>query len=105
MEIGEKQCAFEDHEGGVQCVAMNEDGSRVVSGSSNGSVCVWDEEKGEELCEFRDHEYDVQSVAMSGDGSRVVSGSTDKTVRVWDAVQGLISVYMKVTRIQFEVLH
>ena len=62
------------------------EGSRVVSGSNDGTVNVWSAETGKLLHTLAGHDFEVQSVAM--DGSRVVSGSSDKTVKVWNVETG-----------------
>ncbi|MBP6748946.1 MAG: WD40 repeat domain-containing protein, partial [Xanthomonadaceae bacterium] len=69
-------------------VALSADGGRVVSGSYDGTVRVWDALSGECVRELRGHTNWVLSVALSADGGRVVSGSDDGTVRVWDALSG-----------------
>ena len=69
-------------------VAYSPDGRRIVSGSRDKTVRVWDAASGAELACLRGHEELVSSVAYSPDGRRIVSGSADKTVRVWDAASG-----------------
>ncbi|CDF36259.1 unnamed protein product [Chondrus crispus] len=81
--------SFRGHRSEVRCVAMSGDGRRVVSGSEDASVRVWDVETGAQVGEaLVGHTDVVRSVAMSGDGKRVVSGSEDKSVRVWDVETG-----------------
>src|SRR5258708_6012449 len=70
------------------CVAFSRDSSRIVSGSRDKSVRVWDAKTGEQLRELQGHTRSVRSVAFSLDGNRIVSGSGDKSVRVWDANTG-----------------
>ncbi|CDF36606.1 WD40-repeat containing protein [Chondrus crispus] len=81
--------SFRGRRSKVHCVAMSRDGRRVVSGSGDMSVRVWDVETGEQVGEVLvGHTDVVLSVAMSGDGRRVVSGSFDKSVRVWNVETG-----------------
>jgi WD40 repeat protein len=77
------------HESSVNCVAYSPDGHRIVSGSDDQTVRVWDAARGAELACLRGHESFVNSVAYSPDGRRIVSGSIDRTVRVWDATSGM----------------
>ncbi|CDF34217.1 WD40-repeat containing protein [Chondrus crispus] len=78
------------HTHGVHSVAMSGDGRRVVSGSADKSVRVWDVETGAQIGDaLVGHTYAVVSVAISEDGRRVVSGSEDKSVRVWDVERGI----------------
>ena len=77
------------HTESVSSVAFSHDGKRVVSGSDDGTVRLWDAETGEAIGEpFQSHDGPVSSVAFSHDSKRVVSGSSDGTVRVWDAETG-----------------
>ncbi len=69
------------HKGEVYSVFITKDG-KIVSGSHDRTVRVWDME-GKELAVCRGHEDKVNSVCLSVDG-KIVSGSCDKTVRVWD---------------------
>ena len=61
---------------------------RIVSGSSDKTVRVWDASTGAELNVLQGHTDWVHSVAFSMDGMRIVSGSEDKTVRMWDVLTG-----------------
>ena len=80
------------HTGSVRSVSFSPDGSRIVSGSYDNTVRVWDAVSGEcVLGPLEGHTGSVRSVSFSPDGSRIVSGSWDKTVRVWDAVSGAVS--------------
>ena len=72
----------------ILSVAFSSDGTRIVSGSEDKSVRVWDASTGAELKVLNGHTDSVLSAAFSSDGTRVVSGSWDKSVRVWDALTG-----------------
>ncbi|KAF5348407.1 hypothetical protein D9757_014482 [Collybiopsis confluens] len=72
----------------ILAVACSPDGSKIVSGSENGAVHIWDAMAGQELAQLDGHTSEVTSVACSPDGSKIVSGSYDQTVRIWDAVAG-----------------
>ena len=69
-------------------VAFDREGRRIVSGSHDSTVRVWDAASGAELACLRGHDESVTSVAFDREGRRIVSGSWDKTVRVWDAASG-----------------
>jgi len=83
------RCVMGGHMGKVSFVAFWHDGKRVVSGSDNSTVRIWDAETGQTVSgPFEGHTNVVTSVVFSYDGKRVVSGSDDKTVRIWDADTG-----------------
>ncbi|KZP17439.1 hypothetical protein FIBSPDRAFT_1046926 [Athelia psychrophila] len=73
----------------VLSVAFSPDGTKIVSGSGDKTVRVWDAVTGQAaLPPLEGHEDLVWSVAFSPDGTKIVSGSDDKTVRGWDAITG-----------------
>ena len=76
------------HDKIVTSVAFNHDGSRIVSGSFDKTVRVWNAATGTCVATLTGHSDLVRSVAFNHDGSRIVSGSKDKTVRVWNAETG-----------------
>ncbi len=82
------QVTFGGHTGPVYSVAWSPDGKRIVSGSGDHTLKVWDAEKGQEVLSPKGHTSPVMSVAWSPDGKRIVSGSQDNTLKVWDAEKG-----------------
>jgi hypothetical protein len=66
-------------------VAFSPDGRRIVSGSDDNTLKVWDATSGQETLTLKGHTRAVWCVAFSPDGRRIVSGSWDKTLKVWDA--------------------
>ncbi|CAG7855300.1 WD repeat-containing protein 5B [Serendipita indica DSM 11827] len=66
--------ALRGHTEVVETVAFSPDGSRIVSGSWDQTIRLWDAETGQSLGEpLRGHTGPVTAVAFSPDGSRVVS--------------------------------
>ncbi|KAJ7213360.1 hypothetical protein C8J57DRAFT_1602078, partial [Mycena rebaudengoi] len=80
--------SMEGHSDGVNSVTFSPDGTRIVSGSDDKTVQIWDATTGTEVTKMEGHSYIVKSVAFSPDGTRVVSGSSDNSVRIWDATTG-----------------
>lgn len=85
------------HNQEVTSVAISSDGRRIVTGSSDNTVRLWDSESGKEMRCLRGHVDRVNSVAISADGRRIVSvgirvmtrvGECDRTVQVWNAESG-----------------
>ncbi|THU80992.1 WD40 repeat-like protein [Dendrothele bispora CBS 962.96] len=83
------------HTGWVRSVAFSQDGNRVVSGSDDKTVKIWNAETGNMEFELKGHTGSVNSVAFSQDGRRVVSGSNDETVRIWNVVKGEMEFVMQ----------
>jgi WD40 repeat protein len=97
------------HSGWISSVAFSPDGTKIVSGSGDKKIKVWDSGalepskspllgqhwrllaclagKLELLSEKTNaHSSEIESVAFSPDGTKIVSGSGDKTIKVWDIV-------------------
>ena len=68
----------------VKSVSLQSDCSRIVSGSLDGTIRVWDAETGEEVVKaFKlASNASIHSVSFSPDGKHVVSGSSDSRVGV-----------------------
>jgi WD40 repeat protein/uncharacterized protein YjbI with pentapeptide repeats len=76
------------HSNWIWSVAFSPDGTRLVTGSNDCSVRIWDVESGACLRILKGHSNGVRSVAFSRDGRRLISGSNDDCVRIWDAESG-----------------
>ncbi len=76
------------HGDSVSAVAISPDGQRVVSGSLDNTLKVWNLATGEEERTLTGHGDSVNAVAISPDGQRVVSSSRDKTLKIWKLVTG-----------------
>ena len=61
---------------------------KIVSGSGNNTIKIWDALTGQLINTLTGHHDWVRSVAFSPDNSKIVSGSDDKTVKIWDALSG-----------------
>ena len=73
------------HSQPVTSVEFSPDGRRIVSGSHDKTLKIWDAETGQQTLSLSGHTNAVTSVAFSLDGRRIVSGSWDQTLKVWDA--------------------
>jgi WD40 repeat protein len=79
---------IDGHSNQVRSVAFSPNGTRIVSGSDDNTLRLWDAVSGTHLNTLNGHSSWVWSVAFSPDGTQIVSGSGDKTLRLWDAVSG-----------------
>src|SRR5258706_3580252 len=72
----------------VRSIAWSPDGTRLASGSNDGTAQVWDAANGRHVYTYHGHQGRVNTVAWSPDGKRIASGSDDGRVQVWDAANG-----------------
>ena len=72
---------FKVHKDYVNSVAISKYGNIAVSGSSDGTVVLWNSNS---VKSFKGHRGYVNSVALSADETTIVSGGGDGTLRVWD---------------------
>ena len=73
---------------GRASVSWSPDGTRLATGSGDGTAKVWDAAGGRELLTLKGHTGPVWSVSWSPDGRRLATGSRDGTAKVWDAAGG-----------------
>ena len=83
------------NDSGINSVMFSQDGSRVVSGSDDAMVKIWNATNGELEAELKGHAARVWSVAFAQDGIRVVSGSDDATVRIWNTMTGEVEAKLE----------
>ena len=77
------------HKEHVTSVAFGPDGKRIVSGSGDDTLKVWDARRGKALWTLsHDNEYDVTSVAFKPDGKRILSADGENQLKIWDALTG-----------------
>ncbi|KAJ7776917.1 WD40 repeat-like protein [Mycena maculata] len=73
----------------VNSVAFSPDGKKIVSGSRDKTLRIWDSATGGLIGDpFTGHTSSVSSVAFLPDGIHIVSGSRDHTILVWDSQTG-----------------
>ncbi|MEA5464867.1 AAA-like domain-containing protein, partial [Leptothoe sp. PORK10 BA2] len=89
VQVSQEINRLAGHGAAVLSVAFSPDGQRIVSGSFDNTLRLWDANTGAPIGEpLAGHGDAVWSVAFSPDGQRIVSGSFDNTLRLWDANTG-----------------
>ncbi|UCJ12398.1 MAG: hypothetical protein JWS08_00775 [Phormidium sp. PBR-2020] len=82
------QSKLEAHSNWVISIALNSDGTQIVSASNDGSVRLWDVATGELLHSFDGHQAPVHSTEFNNQGTQVVSAAWDGTLKLWDVATG-----------------
>ena len=84
LQITDAQVVFQ-HGDSVLSVAFSPvDGTLLASGSSDGTVKLWDVEAQTDVATLEAHAIAVTSIAFSPNGSLLASGSYDGTVKLWN---------------------
>ncbi|KAF8838838.1 WD40 repeat-like protein [Paxillus ammoniavirescens] len=78
---------FEGHEDWVICLRFCPDEDKLVTGSGDNTLRVWNRPTGA-VEVLRGHDFSVWDIDVSWDGKMVVSRSADKTVRIWGRESG-----------------
>lgn len=68
----------------IWSMACVPDGRRVVTGSHDGTLRVWNMENGKQEGRSMQQGNDVYSLAVSQDGKKIISGAVNGSVKVWD---------------------
>ena len=87
LKIIENPLAADDRVMRVDSVAASPDGSRILSGSDDHTVRVWDTNSGSLVGQMNVGAAGTGpvSIAFSPDGQWIVTGNGDKVVQVWNA--------------------
>jgi WD40 repeat protein/serine/threonine protein kinase len=73
----------------VRTIAISPDGGRLVSGSADNNLIIWDVETGQPIgSPLIGHTGSINNVAFSPDGKLIASASADTTIRLWNADTG-----------------
>lgn len=80
---------FKGHKKPVLSVVFSPNNQLLASGSSDGTIKVWDIISGACLQTLEGHKKSINSVIFCPNGHRLTSGSSDSTIRVWDIDSGV----------------
>jgi WD40 repeat protein len=70
-------------------MALSSDGTRALSGGSDGVGRLWDLRTGLELRRLEGHAFAVDAVAMTSDAGRAIT-SSEQTLLLWDLANGAV---------------
>jgi WD40 repeat protein len=76
------------NQGWVRSVVFMPDGQRLISGSSDSTVRLWDIATASCINVLHGHSNLITSLALNPDAQIVASGGQDATVRIWDVASG-----------------
>ena len=98
----EQKHVMRSHKDIVWSLSWSPDSSRLVSGSFDGKVIVWNVANGQEIASLeavskssgvawalQGHSHGVRSVAWSPNGALIASGMDDGIIILWDAERGV----------------
>ena len=72
----------------VLAVAISPNGTRLLTGSRDGTARLWQAAIGHQVSRALSHGSTIWDVAFSRDGSRIATACADKMARIWDASAG-----------------
>lgn len=79
---------LEAHQDLVSSVVLSADQTKVITGSWDNTIRVWNAQTSELEQTLVGHESLVNSIAISDDGTTLVSASDDTTLKVWNLQTG-----------------
>jgi serine/threonine protein kinase len=86
---GQELRRFSGHSGSIKCLAFSADGKRLITGSDDKTIRLWDVSTGREIQRFSRHTAGITALAFRADTTQFASASRDQTVRLWDLRSGL----------------
>jgi WD40 repeat protein len=88
LNTGAETACLRGHTDSVAGIAFSPDGRRLLSGSFDGTMRLWDVATAREVGRFQRHTGWVTCVAFCPDGRRAVAGYYDWSIRLWDLETG-----------------
>ena len=83
------------HTEAVNSAVFSSDGTKILTGSDDKTVRIWNMESGKELQRLEGHTREVMSVAFSPDGKTVATASQDEFIRIWNIETGKVVQTLK----------
>jgi WD40 repeat protein len=87
-ESVEPLMVLEGHTNRVDVLMLSTDAKKLITGSRDTTIKVWDLQSGECLQTLEGHSNRISALEFTPDQKRLVSGAEDKTLKVWDLGTG-----------------
>ena len=85
---GKKISEISAHKDKIFGLSWSTDGFRILSGSYDGSIAVWDSKSGNLIKRLEGHKENVYRIRFFDQDSKIVSTGYDGKVRIWDVSSG-----------------
>lgn len=95
---GHEQLCLRAHSAAISFVALSPDNDRVLSGSNDNTVRIWDRTTEQQRFCFSEHlegassaNLGIRNASLSSNGQWVLSAGIDKTLRYWSSANGTVT--------------
>lgn len=78
------------HNAKVNSVAFSPTGTRIASGSDDGTVILWDANTGEQIFRLKEFNDRIAAVAFSPDGKEVLASGSNGSLLLWNVKTGAL---------------
>jgi WD40 repeat protein len=72
----------------IKAIAFSPDGQKLATGSTDGTVKIWDLGNGHELLTYTGHTDKIRAIAWSSDGKFIASAGGEQTIKIWNPTTG-----------------
>ncbi|WP_165423028.1 WD40 repeat domain-containing serine/threonine-protein kinase [Ktedonosporobacter rubrisoli] len=84
--VGKHLFSYRNHIAPVSSIAWSPDSARIVSGSSDRTVQIWEAQTGRTETVWNFHSSPVRTVAWTKNGTYIASAGEDTTVSIWETL-------------------
>ena len=70
--------------GAVTCCAIAKNSQLILTGGSDGNICIWSIPNNNKSGELKGHNHSVVCIKITSDEKIAVSGGKDSKIRIWD---------------------